>query len=446
MITHTFQGIKGTAGALDGHAIITRVRTPRYFTTDGELSWYSPREALGYYYCILLNILHETYIYHIAIHHPSTIHNKFHTSILLATDCYIRIVNIKCKIATNPAAITSDDEEKNDITASSIGNSFSHLGDGIITGGDSQPSLTVIASKTIKSIESLKQNDHILTFKGGSNATGSSDTITVQSLLLRDSKRAIFMIRNIKNGDQKDARRQAILWDLEDHIIDISKRNGHSSTAAASAHDNNNVNNGETTEKGGRIRSSTAPQTPSLNSSILSMTSVVRKDIVLRAKHKVRKRNILPIKIVINSSRNVIERNKMGRKKAHTVYCVIVHGEMMLNVRNKLSKYIVIWNVERRYSDFVKLRGILKTISSNMKRLPSKRVRNMSSYVINERIKGLNQFMNECLVNQSLVQNELFIAFCSTDSEKVRVISSNTDGNEKRKLSTVKQELLDTML
>jgi len=254
------------------------------------------------------------------------------------------------------------------------------------------------------------------------------------------------MIRNIKNGDQKDARRQAILWDLEDHIIDISKRNGHSSTAAASAHDNNNVNNGETTEKGGRIRSSTAPQTPSLNSSILSMTSVVRKDIVLRAKHKVRKRNILPIKIVINSSRNVIERNKMGRKKAHTVYCVIVHGEMMLNVRNKLSKYIVIWNVERRYSDFVKLRGILKTISSNMKRLPSKRVRNMSSYVINERIKGLNQFMNECLVNQSLVQNELFIAFCSTDSDKVRVISSNTDGNEKRKLSTVKQELLDTML
>ena len=99
MVTHTFQGIKGTAVALDGHSIITRVRTPRYFTNDGALSWYSTREAEGYCYCVLLNIdTTEMYIYHIAITDPTHTKKKKNTQekrVLMVTDRYVRIVYVK---------------------------------------------------------------------------------------------------------------------------------------------------------------------------------------------------------------------------------------------------------------------------------------------------------------------------------------------------------------
>ena len=88
------------------------------------------------------------------------------------------------------------------------------------------------------------------------------------------------------------------------------------------------------------------------------------------------------------------------------------------------SIYNVIWDVERRYSDFVRLRGILNTALSHSDQLialPSKRVRNMLTSVIQERIQGLEMFLKNCFENEKVVHNTMFVAFLSTDSVQVRV-------------------------
>ena len=240
-----------------------------------------------------------------------------------------------------------------------------------------------------------------------------------------------------------DARRQAVLWDLEDHVLELSNRNrksshgpGSNGTNSNDSNDSNEGNNGgngsnrgETKSHYGvhsRKRSSTAPSGEVL-ANASSFTAPVRKGIVLRAKEKVRQRRLKPMGISISNSRTSTVRSKMGRKSTYTMYRVTVKSVMAMDGVGSggVKEYMVTWDVERRYSDFVRLRGILTTTlaknnAGSLSKLPVKRMRKLRSSVVKERTKGLSLFMEECLRHPKLQRNKLFVAFLSTDSERVR--------------------------
>ena len=469
-VTHTFQGIRSTAVGLDGHAVVCRVRTPRFFATDGQLTLYSERESEGYLYVVLLNVhQEETYIYHIDIQDPtlqlntakgsssnlttatsstsSTSMNNMNNMnnmnmnadtnranrekranttnatvplskrSLVITDRFIRIITIKTKNVSNNGVI--------DISNLKVSRKESTM------------SMTSLSNNGVKGGE-------LLTFQ--SNAVGH--TISVLANTASDAKRLLYMLKEgVINGDHRDARRQAILWDLED-IIGKNNNNNNNNNAATintgetkansgNSNDTHNSNdsNQQVSLRHRRKRSQTAPtsKVPQLFSSS-SIVSTVRKSIVLRAKEKIRRRKCTPTSAAVVDSRTCTVRVQMNRRKSkHTLYTITVRSTMTKSQRNNqfsndsdvsASIYNVIWDVERRYSDFVRLRGILNTALSHSDQLialPSKRVRNMLTSVIQERIQGLEMFLKNCFENEKVVHNTMFVAFLSTDSVQVRV-------------------------
>jgi hypothetical protein len=190
---------------------VTRARTPRYFTNDGALSWYSTREAEGYGYCVLLKIdTTEMYIYHIAITDPTHTKknnkNKTEKRVLMVTDRYVRIVYVTATGSRPRREEEKKDEEDEEdeeerSLGESLGNSLSHLGDGIITGGQGgAPRLKVSRKETVTSLSSLQNEGRVVTL---TSSLAPEQTISACAAIVQDATRLIFMVRNTINGDQK---------------------------------------------------------------------------------------------------------------------------------------------------------------------------------------------------------------------------------------------------
>ena len=193
-------------------------------------------------------------------------------------------------------------------------------------------------------------------------------------------------------GDQRDSRRQAILWDLEEltatKMSGASGENDPEETATPGAASGSSLSgHGERGGRGGhgcrggrggmkvsfqqtegetkedrdrRGRSATAPLVQSSSSN--PPPSPVRKSVVLRAKELVRQRKIRPLGAVVTGTRTNVIRSKMGRNTSHTLYRVTIRGIMNgSGVGGDDITYRVMWDVERRYSDFIRLREILMT-------------------------------------------------------------------------------------
>jgi hypothetical protein len=102
------------------------------------------------------------------------------------------------------------------------------------------------------------------------------------------------------------------------------------------------------------------------------------------------------------------------------------------------TTYRVMWDVERRYSDFVRLRDILMTTlqskddQQSLSDLPSKRMRSLVRSVVTKRQSGLQIFLKDCLKHSFVSKNELLIGFLSTDNQRVRVseMTGETGGVE----------------
>jgi hypothetical protein len=170
------------------------------------LSWYSTREAEGYGYCVLLKIdTTEMYIYHIAITDPTHTKknnkNKTEKRVLMVTDRYVRIVYVTATGSRPRREEEGEEDEEERSLGESLGNSLSHLGDGIITGGQGgAPRLKVSRKETVTSLSSLQNEGRVVTL---TSSLAPEQTISACASVVQDATRLIFMVRNTINGDQK---------------------------------------------------------------------------------------------------------------------------------------------------------------------------------------------------------------------------------------------------
>ena len=431
------------------------------------MSWYSPREAEGYGYAVLLKIqMDETYVYHIEIENPMQSEQR---RSLAATHHRLR-GDEERYTATNPTVVEKrvlmvTDRFVRLITAK------------IIIAGEITLKVT---RKESAMISSMTSNGRVLTFR--SEAAGHA--ISVLATRAVGAARLLHMLQEMIKGDQRDARRQAIQWDMEDLVATATNMSGGDSKSGASS-DNNSISRNVMSGRGGthggthgdthggmhggtqggrkggemkvsfqqmqgetketketkdrdhrRGRSATAPLVLQLSSTSSNLPlSPVRKSVVLRAKELVRRRRICPLDAVIVDARTNVVRSNRGRKSSHTLYRVTLRGVME---GSDETTYRVMWDVERRYSDFVRLRDILMTTlqskddQQSLSDLPSKRMRSLVRSVVTERQSGLQIFLKDCLKHSFVSKNELLIGFLSTDNQRVRVseITGETGGVE----------------
>ena len=385
----------------------------------------------------------ETYVYHIEIENP--MQSEQHRS-SAATHHRLR-GDEERYAATNPTVV-----EKRVLM---VTDRFVRL----ITAKIIASEITLkVTRKESAMMSSMTSNGRVLTFR--SEAVGH--TISVLATRAVDAARLLHMLQEMVKGDQRDARRQAIQWDMEDLVTTATNMNGGDSKSEASSGTQGGTHGGtqgdrkcgemkvsfqqtqEETKEMKRTkdrdhrrgRSATAPlvlQSASTPSNL--SLPLVRKSAVLRAKELVRRRRICPLDAVIVDARTNVVRSKRGRKSSHTLYRVTLRGVIE---GSDETTYRVMWDVERRYSDFVRLRDILMTTlqskddQQSLSDLPSKRMRSLVRSVVTERQSGLQIFLKDCLKHSFVSKNELLIGFLSTDNQRVRVseMTGETGGVE----------------
>ena len=158
----------------------------------------------------------ETYVYHIEIENP--MQSEQHRS-SAATHHRLR-GDEERYAATNPTVV-----EKRVLM---VTDRFVRLITAKIIAGEITLKVT---RKESAMMSSMTSNGRVLTFR--SEAAGH--TISVLATRAVDAARLLHMLQETIKGDQRDARRQAIQWDMEDLVTTATNMSGGDSKSEASS-------------------------------------------------------------------------------------------------------------------------------------------------------------------------------------------------------------------
>ena len=229
-------------------------------------------------------------------------------------------------------------------------------------------------------------------------------------------------------GDTRDARKQAILWDLKDKYSDILPEDGQTMQKMSiegkigQTVDRRPLVGEDTPATGVEISSSQhqLPQTISHRSFRLSQNDMRRA------------RGLVDNLKLIMTRASVVGFRKADMRKSFTLYAIAVIAPWPMQGENSHS---ISWRVERRFREFVKLRSLLmqglkqkkkqqknKDSIESLAKLPPKRVlNNRSQAVVQARVSGLSQFLLSTLNNEHVGRHGVLIAFLSTGATDFKI-------------------------